>query len=266
MNVSWSAAAALPAPAGSIGYAVERAPAGTTTWSPACASSAVSPVSDTSCTDAGLIASTAYQYRVTSVFQGWRAISATSAAVTTASSLALNTVTPNARPVGTTTTVTLQGSGFLQGATVTVSGTGVTSSPTSGSGSTLSATFTIASGAPLGARTVTVTNPGGATATCSGCFTVQGALSITSVSPSSFPSKSTRTVVIAGTGFAPGATVTIGGPNVTWSVTSVTSTAVTVSVTSGSNGNNDGNLAPRDVTVTNPDGAFVTRTGGLSFT
>lgn len=80
--ISWTAAAAMPS--GTISYWVQRAPFGSSTWSNACSSSEAAPQTALSCTDSGLTAGTEYQYRVTSVYQAWRAISGTSVKVTTA--------------------------------------------------------------------------------------------------------------------------------------------------------------------------------------
>jgi len=69
--------------------------------------------------------------------------------------------------------VTITGSGFATGATVSVSGTGITTSNVTVTSATqLTATLTISTGAALGARDVSVTTPGGGTATLPGGFTV----------------------------------------------------------------------------------------------
>lgn len=79
--VRWPAAPAPPTVRPS--YLVERAPAGTTDWSPACGSSASAPLRRPACNDTGLEPRTAYVYRVTSVLGSWRAAGPTSEAVTT---------------------------------------------------------------------------------------------------------------------------------------------------------------------------------------
>jgi len=72
--------------------------------------------------------------------------------------------------------VTITGTGFVAGATVSLSGAGITVSNVSvGSATQLTATLTIATAAALGARDVTVTNSGGASATLTGGFTVTSA-------------------------------------------------------------------------------------------
>lgn len=77
--LSWGAAA--PMPSGSVGYLVERAPFGSSSWAAACGGAAVAA---TTCTDTGLTASTDYTYRVTSVYATWRQTGAPSGKVTTA--------------------------------------------------------------------------------------------------------------------------------------------------------------------------------------
>ena len=72
--VRWSPAPGVPA------YLLERAPAGTADWEPACGSALLASAS---CTDTGLEPGTAYAYRVTSVRGSWRAVGRLSPEVTT---------------------------------------------------------------------------------------------------------------------------------------------------------------------------------------
>src|SRR3989440_5267388 len=84
----------------------------------------------------------------------------------------LSAVTPNQGTSGTAVPVTIDGSTFVNGATVTA-GTGITISNVALVSSTrLTATFTIAADAPGGARDVTVTNPDGTGATLANAFKV----------------------------------------------------------------------------------------------
>src|SRR5439155_1883244 len=83
-------------------------------------------------------------------------------------------ITPSQGAQGAAVPVTITGSGFVAGATVSLSGAGITTSNVSISSPTqLTATLTVASGAALGARNVTVTNSGGSSATLTGGFTVK---------------------------------------------------------------------------------------------
>src|SRR5207245_2493398 len=67
------------------------------------------------------------------------------------------------------------GVNFLDGARITLSGSGVHVGPTSFvSASRLETQITVDVDAPPGPRDVTVTNPDGGTTTCGGCFTAVG--------------------------------------------------------------------------------------------
>lgn len=70
-----------------------------------------------------------------------------------------------------------------------------------------------------------------------------------------------QTLTISGTGFAPGATVSISDPNyavVSWTVAGSTTITVTVNDTYQNSGTNAANL-----TVANPDGGSATQTGAI---
>lgn len=93
----------------------------------------------------------------------------------------VTSATPSSITRGATTTVTLHGSGFLNGATVAVSGAGLNVGATTVVDSrTLTVSITAAPDAPTGARDVTPTNPGTGPGTdrgstgraCAGCLTV----------------------------------------------------------------------------------------------
>ncbi len=84
----------------------------------------------------------------------------------------LVSMSPTSGKQGTVAAVTLTGTNFVSGATVAVGGTGVSvSQVTVVNASTITANFTLASGATLGARTVAVTTSGGTTRTVN--FTVR---------------------------------------------------------------------------------------------
>jgi hypothetical protein len=75
---------------------------------------------------------------------------------------ALTSISPNSARRGTTTNVTLTGSNFIAGATLGISGSGVTVSNVKGVGGTqITATLTIGSGAASGARQISVTTTAG---------------------------------------------------------------------------------------------------------
>ena len=80
--------------------------------------------------------------------------------------------------------VTVTGTGFVNGATVSFSGTGVNVTNTAFVDATeLTVTVTIEANAATGLRDVTVTNPDGGKKTCVGCFTVNAAPTVTDVTP-----------------------------------------------------------------------------------
>jgi len=92
----------------------------------------------------------------------------------------VTSISPSQGAQGATVPVTINGSGFVAGAVVNISATGVTVSNVSvGSATQLTATLVIASGAAVGARDVTVTNSGGGGGTLIGGFTVVNATSAT---------------------------------------------------------------------------------------
>ncbi|HSH60677.1 MAG TPA: hypothetical protein VK988_13760 [Acidimicrobiales bacterium] len=86
----------------------------------------------------------------------------------------VSSTSPSSLPQGSAAqNVTISGTNFASGATASFSGTGVSvNSTTFQNTTTVVANVTVASDAPGGARNVTVTNPGGASGSCSGCFTV----------------------------------------------------------------------------------------------
>ena len=102
--------------------------------------------------------------------------SATAVTTVSGAALAVATVAPNQGAQRAVVPVTITGSGFAAGATVSLSGSGVTVSNVAvGSATQVTATLTIASGAALGARDLTVAISGGGGATLTGGFTVTGA-------------------------------------------------------------------------------------------
>jgi hypothetical protein len=146
--------------------------------------------------------------------------------------------------------VGISGTGFQAGATVTFDGPATNVR-------VVSDTFILVTVPPhtAGAVDVVVTNPGGQTARLAGAYTYMP-LAIASVTPSSgLPSDRIR---IAGTGFAPGATVTLAGlqaTNATITPTSISVTLVKMPQVS----------EPVDVVVTNPGGQTATLARGFSY-
>lgn len=171
----------------------------------------------------------------------------------------ITSVSPNVRGQGSTSTVTIRGQQFRPGATVAIGGNGLTvTNPVVVDATTLTVTVAVSPQADTTARPVTVRNVDATSVTIARAFTVRARPRIGGFRPSGQPVGTTRSVRITGTGFQPGATVTVsGGGGVTAVVTNVTPTAVTATITvplSAARGN-------RSITVTNPDAGTDTRTG-----
>ncbi len=183
----------------------------------------------------------------------------TASAFTVAAAPNPTSVNPNSRPQGFSGTVTIAGSGFVNGATVAFSGTGITvNSVTFNNASQLTVNITIAADATTGARNVTLTNPNAGTATCVGCLTVNPRPLPTSVILASRARATTGSHTIAGTGFVSGASVVFSGTGITVNtVTFNSSTQLTINITVLP----AASLGARNVTVTNPDMGTGTCTG-----
>jgi hypothetical protein len=148
--------------------------------------------------------------------------------------------------------LTITGSGFTSGMTVTFSGTGVVPTAVSvTSGTKLAVTVDVTATATVGARNVVVGQPGQRATTCSGCLTVNAGPKVTNLAPNALGQGAQAAVVkVNGSAFVSGAVVTFSGAGVTDTVTTASSTVLTlaVSVTSGAA------TGTRDVTVVQPDG------------
>jgi hypothetical protein len=149
--------------------------------------------------------------------------------------------------------VTITGTGFVTGATVTFGGTAATA-VTVVNATTITAT-TPAHAA--GAVNVVVTNPDSQSGTCTGCFTFVAAPTVTGIAPTSGPAAGGTSVTITGTGFVAGATVSLGGTAAT-GVTVVNATTITATTPAHSAG-------AVNVTVTNPDSQSGTCTGCFTY-
>jgi hypothetical protein len=163
----------------------------------------------------------------------------------------LTGIAPSAGPVAGGTAVTLTGTNFVAGASVTIGGT-----PATGC-STVSAT-SITCSAPAGtagAQNVVVTQAGGS-ATLPGGFTYQGAPTLTGIAPAVGPLTAGTAVTLTGTNFAVDATVTIGGAAAT-SCSTVSVTSITCSAPAGTAG-------AQNVVVTQAGGS-ATLPGGFTY-
>jgi len=170
---------------------------------------------------------------------------------------ALSAIAPSSGIQGAAVAVTLTGTNFASGSSISLSGTGITVSGTTVASSTsITATFTIAASAPTGAQNVTVTSAGKTTG--SQVFTVNsGAPTVTSVSPSSGTQGQTVNVTLTGTLFAAGSTMALSGTGCAISNTTVvSSTSITATITIALNAP----VGAQNVTVTNAIGTSGTQT------
>jgi hypothetical protein len=131
-------------------------------------------------------------------------------------------VSPNTGSTTGGTAVTITGTNFAAGATVTFGGAAA-SNVVVVSGTQITATTPAGS---AGAVTVTVTNPGAQSGSLANGFTYGVVPTVSSVSPNNGPAGGGTAITITGTNFAAGATVTIGGTAAT-NVVVVNSTTIT---------------------------------------
>ncbi len=165
----------------------------------------------------------------------------------------VSSVSPNSGSTAGGTAVTITGTNFVAGATVTFGGTAATNVVVV---SSTSITATTPAGS-AGAVTVTVTNPSGQAGSLANGFTYIGQPTVSSVSPNSGTTAGGTAVTITGTNFAAGATVTFGGTAAT-NVVVVNSTSITATTPAGSGGG-------VTVTVTNPSGQAGSLANGFTY-
>jgi hypothetical protein len=175
----------------------------------------------------------------------------------------VTSVTPSALGQGASNVkVTIKGSNFQSGATVSVSGSGVTvSSLTVASATKITAHFSVASSTTPGSYSVSVTNPGASAGTCTNCLTIDLGPSVTSTVPSSGASGATLNVRVLGANFVNGATVTINKGVTVNSRTFVSAGEIDINITITST-----KTGGRTVTVKNPDHGVGTLTNGFTVT
>ena len=165
-------------------------------------------------------------------------------------------------------TVTLTGTGFMNGAIVGISGVGVapTGPSTFVNGTTLKVDLSVQSTAITGARNITVTNPDGQHGTCVGCFTLTAAprASHSGFTPAQRgPGLSNQNIEVNGTGFSSGIAVSFSGTGITVnSVNRTSSTTITINITTAGGAP----LGAQDVTFTNTDGGKSTCAGCFAIT
>jgi hypothetical protein len=158
----------------------------------------------------------------------------------------ITSLDPASGPSNGGTSVTIHGTNFVNGATVTFGGTAATA-VTFGSSSSLTAT---APAHAAGNAAVVVTNPDTQSATFNSYQYVSSAVTVTNVQPSTGPTSGFTPVTITGTNFQAGAAVTFGGAAATH-VTVVNATTITALTPFGPTSEEVG--IPVPVAVTNPD-------------
>jgi len=164
----------------------------------------------------------------------------------------VSSVSPNNGPVAGGTSVTISGTNFVTGATVTF-GSSAATNVTLVNSTTITATTPAGN---AGAATVTVTNQGGQSGSLQGAF-VYGSPTVSSLSPNSGSTTGGTEVIITGTNFASGATVSFGGAAAT-NVVVANITTVTATTPAGSAG-------AVTVTVTNPGGQGGSLASGFTY-
>jgi hypothetical protein len=118
----------------------------------------------------------------------------------------VTSVTPSAGAAAGNTAITIAGTGFVAGATVTIGGSAATAVSVAGS---TSVTATTPENVP-GAASVVVTNPDGQSSTLANGFTYVAGPTVTGVTPNSGPPAGGVQVTITGTGFTLVPTVRFG--------------------------------------------------------
>jgi hypothetical protein len=162
-------------------------------------------------------------------------------------------VTPNSGTTAGGTSVTIGGTNFVSGATVSFGGTAAT-------GVTVVNATTITATTPAhaaGAVIVVVTNPGGLSGTLPNGFTYVPPPTVSGVLPNSGPTAGGTGVTISGTNFIAGATVTFGGTAAT-GVTVVNATTITATTPAHAAG-------AVNVVVTIPVGGSGTLPNGFTY-
>ena len=165
----------------------------------------------------------------------------------------LSSIAPNSGTQGTSVHVTLAGSNFQSGATVAVSGAGVSvTGVTVVSSAQITATFVIAATAATGAHSVAVTTGAGTSAPQS--FTVNtppAKPTLTSLTPNAAARGATVNVTLTGTNFMSPATVAVqGGATSVSNVVVVSPTKITATFHVSSSATR----RSRNTTVTTPAG------------
>ena len=158
----------------------------------------------------------------------------------------ITSVTPSAGPLAGGTVITIQGTGFLSGASIALGSAGACSSPAFLSSTQYQCTTPSAT---TGSVSLTLTNADSQSSTSSGAYTYQPAPTIATITPAGGALAGGTTLTLNGNDFLTGATVAIGGTPC--AITSVTPNVIECMTPGASTGN-------YTVVVTNSDGQFAT--------
>ena len=157
--------------------------------------------------------------------------------------------------------ITITGTGFVSGATVTF-GLNSATKVVFVNATTLKATAPASTNLAEGPVDVTVTNPDAKSATLpNGLLYQRPAPTITKISPAAASTKGGTVITITGTGFVTGATVAFG-PNNATNVVFVSATTLRAIAPASTLANVEGNVS---VFVTNPDNQTATLLEGLTY-
>ena len=162
-------------------------------------------------------------------------------------------VSPSSGPEGGGTVLTITGTDYVATPAVKVGGTDATAEHFSSS-TQIEATTPAGT---AGTKDVLLTNPDTSNVTAAGAFTYIAAPTYTSITPAVGVTTGGTDVVIVGTGFVSGATVTVGGASAT-NVVLTGSTIINCTTPAGTAG-------ARDVVITNPDTQAATGTGEFTY-
>ena len=164
-------------------------------------------------------------------------------------------VVPNNGPSTGGTAVTISGTNFEAGATVTFGGTPATSVVVVNA-TTITATTPAHSAGPVNVRGLNGNQPG--TLNNGYSYNAAAAPTVISLNPNTGPAAGATSVTITGTNFVSGVSVTYGGTTAT-SVVVVDAATITCLTPAHAAG-------AVDVTVTNPDAQSATLAGGFTYT
>jgi hypothetical protein len=173
---------------------------------------------------------------------------------TTITGMTVTSVSPDSGPISGGTTLTVRGTGFVSGATVTFGG--IPAAVVTSTNANLGFITATTPAHTAGAVDVAVTNPDGQAARLANGFTYL-TFTLDFISPSSGTTNGGTAVTLFGSGFVSGATVTFGGTAAT-NVATTSSTSMTATTPAHAAG-------AVDIVVTNPDGQSARRVSGYTY-